>query len=95
MIYIGPNSDSSGVIHTRKFPHGTPEKTDKTYTVKPRGHVFEVHCLTRSHGRVTGDDLVTSCNSEQEADAVAAGLANPEYARNRGRRILDELMEDE
>lgn len=95
MIYIRQNSDC-GVIHTRKnLPTGTPENTGRTYTVSRCGPFWEVRCQTRERGRVAGDQLVATWPTEQEADAHASELANPEYARNRGRRILEELIEED
>lgn len=94
MIYIGQNNES-GQMHTRKHPPtGTPENTAETYHVKPCGPFHEVRCVTRAGGKITGDQLVACWPTEQEADAHAGELANPEYARQRGKRILEELMEE-
>lgn len=94
MIYITQHNES-GQLHTRKYPPaGSPENTERTYTVVRCGPFWEVRCVTRARGRVKGDQLVCALPTEQEADALASELANPKFARNRGKRMLEELVED-
>lgn len=94
MIFLTQNGDG-GVLHCKKSWAGKPENDSRTYRVARCGPLWEVRCLTRSNARVTADQLVATCESEQEADALACRLANPEQARNRGKRMLEELIEDD
>lgn len=94
MIYITQNNET-GQLHTRKHPPtGTPENTASTFSVVRCGPLHEVRCVTRDGGKITGDQLVACWPTEQQADAHASELANPAYARQRGRRILEELIEE-
>lgn len=95
MIYITGNNDS-GLIHTNKNYHsGTPESTERSYTVTPCACFYEVRCVTREKGRVTGNQLVAALPSEQEAEAMARDLADPVKVKDRGRRTLEQIIEED
>ena len=94
MIFITQNGDS-GQVHAKRYPPtGTPENTAVSYTVSKRGAEWEVRRLRRVNGKLASERLVASFPTEQLADAHASGLANPEFARQRGRRVLEELIEE-
>lgn len=82
MIYITQNNES-GQIHTKKAYHGgSPETTDRTYTVRKCAAFWEVSCVTRTKGKITGDQLVCVLPSEQEAEAMAREMASPQQTRS-------------
>lgn len=92
MISMGQNGEF-GQLHTKKPYHGgTPETTDRSYTVRRCGSFWEVRCVTRAHARVTGDQLVAAWPTEQEAEAMARDLADPEAASRRGKRTLEDMI---
>lgn len=93
MIYITQNNES-GQIHTKKASVGCPETTDRTYTVRKCAAFWEVRCVTRTKGKITGDQLVCVLPSEQEAEAMAREMAEPKRT-DRGKRTLEELIEGE
>ncbi len=91
MIYVTQNRES-GQLHTKKPYHGgCPENTERTYTV----HGCQVRCVTRANQRVVSDEHVATAASEQVAEALARELANPVDSKQQGRRVLEELMEDQ
>lgn len=95
MIYFTENHDS-GEVHTKKPYHvGSPQNTDRTFTVRTCACFWEVRCVSRAKGRITGDQFIMLCRTEQEAEAVARTLATPVQARDQGRRVLEELIEEE
>lgn len=95
MIYITQNNES-GQIHARKQPTtGSPENTDRTYSVRKCACFWEVRCVSREKGRITGDQLVAAVPSEQEAEALARELARPPQTMDQGRRVLEELIEED
>lgn len=94
MIYVTENHES-GQLHLRKQPpKGSPENTGRTFTVRPCGLFWEVRCVTRAAGRITGDQLVAGVPSEQEAEALARELASPQVAR-KGHFVLEEIIKED